>query len=57
MHLLRVVFGVVLNVLLMSLEVFYNIFLLSELGAKEFTVTFKFVCKSFVRLSQELGLI
>jgi len=57
LHLLRVVFGVVLNVLLMSLEVFDNIFLLSEFGAKEFTVAFEFISKSLIRLSQEFTLV
>ena len=56
-HLLRVVFRVVLNVLLMSFEVLDNVFLLSKFGTEEFTVTFELVCESLIRLCQKLRLI
>ena len=56
-HLLRVVFGIVFNVLLVGLEILHNIFLLPQLGIEKLRIRLKFICKPFVRLGHEALLV
>ena len=56
-HLLRIVLRVVLNMLLMSFKIFYDVFLLSKLCIEEILVAFKFICQFLIRLVNELGFV
>jgi hypothetical protein len=55
--LLRVVLGVVLDVLLMSFQISNDSLLLVELGIEEVGITLEFVCKSLLWLVNEFGFI
>ena len=56
-HLLRVVLGVVLDVLLVSLQVLHDRLLLSQLGVEELRVRLELVRQTLLRLVDELGLV
>ena len=56
-HLLRVVLGVVLDVLLVRLKVLDDVLLLSQLGVEELRVGLELVSQLLVWLVQELGLV
>lgn len=55
LHLGTVVIGVVLDVALMSPQVFHHVLLLSQLCVEEFLVGFEFGTETLVRIAHVLG--